>query len=151
MGAAGGVSVVAGQPVTIEEQLSRGELVLVRTKGISMQPLLYEGQSQVIVAPAPADLALARLPDGRYLLHRVVGKDDAFYYTRGDNCCSQEAIPRQQVVGVAVEIARRGRRISMAGKIYRLYTWLWMAGYPLRRFTRRIRLRLGRRMRGKRP
>lgn len=151
MGAAGGVSVVAGQPVTIEEQLSRGELVLVRTKGISMQPLLYEGQSQVIVAPAPADLALARLPDGRYLLHRVVGKDDAFYYTRGDNCCSQEGIPRQQVVGVAVEIARRGRRISMAGKIYRLYTWLWMAGYPLRRFTRRIRLRLGRRMRGKRP
>ena len=105
-------------------------------------------------APAPADLALgdlalARLPDGRYLLHRVVGKDDAFYYTRGDNCCSQEAIPRQQVVGVAVEIARRGRRISMAGKIYRLYTWLWMAGYPLRRFTRRIRL--GRWMRGKRP
>ena len=101
--------------------------------------------------PSPADLALARLPDGRYLLHRVVGKDDAFYYTRGDNCCSQEAIPRQQVVGVAVEIARRGRRISMAGKIYRLYTWLWMAGYPLRRFTRRIRLGLGRRMRGKRP
>lgn len=101
--------------------------------------------------PSPADRALARLPDGRYLLHRVVGKDDAFYYTRGDNCCSQEAIPRQQVVGVAVEIARRGRRISMAGKIYRLYTWLWMAGYPLRRFTRRIRLRLGRRMRGKRP
>ena len=141
MGAAGGVSVVAGQPVTIEEQLSRGELVLVRTKGISMQPLLYEGQSHVIVAPAPADRALARLPDGRYLLHRVVGKDDAFYYTRGDNCCSQEAIPRQQVVGVAVEIARRGRRISMAG----------MAGYPLRRFTRRIRLGLGRRMRGKRP
>ena len=101
--------------------------------------------------PSPGDLALARLPDGRYLLHRVVGKDDAFYYTRGDNCCSQEAIPRQQVVGVAVEIARRGRRISMAGKIYRLYTWLWMAGYPLRRFTRRIRLGLGRRMRGKRP
>lgn len=101
--------------------------------------------------PSPADRALARLPDGRYLLHRVVGKDDAFYYTRGDNCCSQEAIPRQQVVGVAVEIARRGRRISMAGKIYCLYTWLWMAGYPLRRFTRRIRLRLGRRMRGKRP
>ena len=101
--------------------------------------------------PSPADRALARLPDGRYLLHRVVGKDDAFYYTRGDNCCSQEAIPRQQVVGVAVEIARRGRRISMAGKIYRLYTWLWMAGYPLRRFTRRIRLGLGRRMRGKRP
>ena len=93
MGAAGGVSVVAGQPVTIEEQLSRGELVLVRTKGISMQPLLYEGQSHVIVAPAPADRALARLPDGRYLLHRVIGKDDAFYYTRGDNCCSQEAIP----------------------------------------------------------
>ena len=106
--------------------------------------------------PSPADralgdLALARLPDGWYLLHRVVGKDDVFYYTRGDNCCSQEAIPRQQVVGVAVEIARRGRRISMAGKIYRLYTWLWMAGYPLRRFTRRIRLGLGRRMRGKRP
>ncbi len=101
--------------------------------------------------PSPADLALARLPDGRYLLHRVIGKDEAFYYTRGDNCCSQEAIPRQQVVGVAVEIARRGRRISMAGKIYRLYTWLWMAGYPLRRFTRRIRLGLGRRMRGKRP
>lgn len=101
--------------------------------------------------PSPADRALTRLPDGRYLLHRVVGKDDAFYYTWGDNCCSQEAIPRQQVVGVAVEIARRGRRISMAGKIYRLYTWLWMAGYPLRRFTRRIRLGLGRRMRGKRP
>ena len=144
---------MAGQPVTIEEQLCGGELVLVRTKGISMQPLLYEGQSHVIVAPAPADRALARLPDGRYLLHRVIGKDEAFYYTRGDNCCSQEAIPRQQVVGVAVEIARRGRgrRISMAGKIYRLYTWLWMAGYPLRRFTRRIRLGLGRRMRGKRP
>lgn len=143
------------QPVNIEEELSRGNLVLVRTKGVSMQPLLYEGQSHVIVAPAPdelavGDLALARLPDGRYLLHRVIGKDDTFYYTRGDNCCSREVIPRQQVVGVAVEIARRGRRISMKSKIYRLYTWLWMAGYPLRRLERKIRLGLRRRMRRKR-
>lgn len=147
---------MSDQPVTMEEQLSQGRLVLVRTKGVSMQPLLYEGQSHVIVGPAPAelavgDLALARLPDGRYLLHRVIGKDEAFYYTRGDNCYSREAIPRSQVVGVAVEIARRGRRISMTGRIYRLYTWLWMAGYPLRLLKRKARLRLGRLVRRKRP
>lgn len=135
--------------LTIEEQLSAGRLALVRTKGVSMQPLLYEGQSHAIVAPAPrdlavGDLALARLPDGRYLLHRVIGKDDACYYTRGDNCYSQEAIPRDQVVGVVVEIARRGRRISTAGTLYRLYTRFWMASYPARLFWRKARYRLGR-------
>ena len=43
--------------------------------------------------PSPADRALARLPDGRYLLHRVVGKDDAFYYTRGTTAAARRPSP----------------------------------------------------------
>lgn len=122
---------------TLEQRMAAGQLALIRTKGVSMQPLLYEGESHVIVAPAPddlavGDLALAKLPDGRYLLHRVIGKDPDYYYTRGDNCYSEEAIPRKKVVGVAVEIGRRGRRISMSGKIYRLYAAVWMESYPVR-------------------
>lgn len=142
--------------VTIEEQLAAGHLALVRTRGTSMQPLLYEGESHVLVAPAPenvavGELALARLPDGRYLLHRVIARDDAFYYTRGDHCYSQEAVPRDQVVGVAVELVRRGRRISMRGKIYRMYTHFWMGSYPARLIWVKARRRLGRWTQGRKP
>lgn len=138
---------------TLEQELAAGHLAMARTKGVSMQPLLYEGQSHVILAPAPdelavGDLALARLPDGRYLLHRVVRKDAACYYTRGDNCYSEEAIPRDRVLGVVVEIARRGRRIRMSGMAYRLYVRFWMESYPVRAGLAEAGRRLRRWMRG---
>ena len=134
---------------TIEGRLAAGQLVAVATRGVSMQPLLYTGQSHVILAPVKGplrkgDLPLFRTPEGLYLIHRVVRADGACYYTRGDNCVTGERVPREQVLGVVVEIYRRGRCIPVTHPLYRLYARLWPALHPVRMLLRRARGRLGR-------
>lgn len=134
---------------TIERQLREGHLVSVATKGVSMQPLLYTGRSHVILAPVRdplhrGDLPLFRTPDGIYIIHRIVRIDGAYYYTRGDNCYTEEQVPREWVLGVVVEIYRKGRHISVRHPVYRLYARVWPMLFPLRHILMRVKGRLHR-------
>lgn len=121
---------------SIEQQLKDGQPVVVRTKGISMQPLLYQGQSHVILAPvkqepAIGELVLYRTPENVYILHRIVDKTDRCYITRGDHCISHEEVPKEWVIGVVVEIYRSGKSFSTSALPYRLYTFIWLRIYPV--------------------
>lgn len=134
---------------TIEQQLQEGQLVSVATKGVSMQPLLYTGQSHVILAPVKGplrwgDLPLFRTPDGTYIIHRIIRTDGACYYTRGDNCYTKERVPREWVLGVVVEIYRKGRCISVHHPLYRLYARVWPMLFPVRYVLMRMKGRLHR-------
>lgn len=122
---------------TIAAQLAQGHTVVSYTKGRSMEPLLYEGRSYVVLAPLRSPLAVGDLPlfrraDGNYVLHRLVAMDDHWYYTRGDNCLGVERVPRDQMLGVVIEIVRKGRTISLQSRGYRAYVWLWRISTPVR-------------------
>ena len=132
------------EKTTIAEQLRAGKTVAVSTHGVSMQPLLYENKTHVLIEPLNRDLKVGELPvflrsDGKYVLHRVIRVDDDFYYTRGDNCIGMEKVPKERMLGVVTEIYRNGRYIKMTDRSYCLYVSIWQATAPLRIFYFRLR------------
>lgn len=137
---------------TIREQLLAGNTVQTFTSGTSMEPLLYDHDTWVIIQPLERPLKKGDVPifqraDGCYVIHRVVGvdADDGVYYTRGDNCIDGETVPFGQMLGVVTEINRHGRVIRPSDWPYRCYAAFWV---PLRRFYRRARRRLRRMRKG---
>ncbi len=118
-------------------QVLSGKPVVCFTNGDSMEPLLRHRASRVVVRRTdrplkPGDLPLYRRPDGTFILHRIISADDRYYYTRGDNRCGLEQVPREWVLGVVTEIYRKGRHFSVTHPLYRSYVALWNGLYPLR-------------------
>lgn len=135
------------EKTTIEEQLKAGNTVVSFTKGTSMQPLLYEGKTYVVIAPITGELSVGDLPlwrrgDGKYVLHRLVKIEGDFCYTRGDNCIGTEKVPREDMLGVVTEICRGGRIIPVTNKGYRRYVSLWLRLSPVRIPLYKLRAKL---------
>ena len=132
----------------LEQELRAGRTVAAPTRGTSMQPLLYEGQTLVVLMPCfgplkKGDVALYKRPDGMYVLHRVVRVQAGSYAIRGDNCYYVEQVRPEQVLGVMTEVVRKGKTIRVTDPAYRCYAAVWMAVYPLRAKWRTLRWRLG--------
>lgn len=80
-----------------------GEAVI-RTMGRSMEPLLYENESTVLLQRADGlcrknDVILFLRPNGQYVLHRVVCTGEILL-VQGDHQPFPESIRRDQVIGV---------------------------------------------------
>lgn len=135
---------------TIAEQLRNGKSVIVGTKGISMQPLLYERKTHVVVEPVDRPLKKSELPiwflkDGTYVIHRIIRVDDEFYYTRGDNCIGTETVPKDNVLGIVTQIYRKGKTIEVTDRKYRCYVRIWSIIAPVRIFIYKLRARVRKR------
>lgn len=129
----------------IRKELCNHKPVLIFTKGCSMEPLLYDKNKKyathVMVEPTDTimrkgELPLVELPDGRYMIHRIVkvnsDGEDIIYRTRGDNCLHGEIVSHAHVIGKVTEIYRKGKTIHVTDLRYRFYVRLWMWNYPLR-------------------
>lgn len=132
---------------TIEEQLAAGRPVIFFTVGDSMEPLLFHRDTHIVIVKVDhrlkkGELPLYRRPSGQYVLHRVIGVDGDFYYTRGDNRFAEERVPCEWVIGVATEIFRHERHILVTDRSYQLYVWLWDKSYPVRYLAFRIKRKL---------
>lgn len=119
------------------QELRAGRPVIAQTVGDSMQPLLYQGQTQIVLLPLSGplkrgDLPLYQRPNGKYVLHRVVQVKDGAYYTRGDNRYGREQVEPDWMLGVVSEIVRGGKTVRVTDFGYRCYVWFWLATYPLR-------------------
>lgn len=123
---------------TFEEQLASGKPLVYFTVGDSMEPLLFDRDTHVVICAVsgdelhPGDLPLYKRPTGQYVLHRIIRTDAEFYYTRGDNRRGLERVPQGWVLGVVTDIYRHGAHICVNDKKYRLYVRLWGLIYPLR-------------------
>lgn len=130
-----------------EEQLHAGETITCFTVGDSMEPLLYNRSTHVFIKNADEelrrnDIPLYKRPSGQYVMHRIIRVSKDHYYTRGDNRCGLEKIPKDWVIGVVTKIYRKGKYISVTDPGYRLYVFLWNVLYPFRRVCYAIRARL---------
>ena len=131
---------------TFEEILSRDGRLVYKTKGFSMQPMLYQNRDLVIIETfeghlKPYDVALYKR--GRqYVLHRVLSLGDGVYYIRGDNTYSIETVPEANVLGVLTAFVRNGKQHQVTERGYRFYSRFWHAIYPLRVFRLRFKSRL---------
>lgn len=130
---------------SLQKELQGGKSVIIFTTGTSMEPLLFDKRKKnathVLVMPVDGELSVGQLPvvllpDGRYMLHRIIRvireNGSIYYQTRGDNCISSERISEDAVFGVVTEIYRKKKTIKVTDKGYQLYVKSWMWSYPLR-------------------
>ena len=84
---------------SIETQLAENGFYVSTTVGVSMRPMLRNRRDRIILRPVGEerlckwDLPLYRRPDGKYVLHRIIGVEDGYYIIRGDNTYAKEKVP----------------------------------------------------------
>ena len=129
----------------IEEHLQENGFYVSTTVGVSMWPMLRNRRDRVIIQPVGKerlsrfDLPLYKRPDGKYVLHRIIGVENGYYIIRGDNTYVKEKVPDEWIIGVMTEFYRGGRHIVANNKKYRSYIRFWNAIYPLRYAVRRTK------------
>lgn len=121
----------------IESELLKGNIVMSYTYGDSMEPLLYNLSTCVIINPITeplknGDLPLYKRPSGQLVMHRIIKQDKDNYYTRGDNRTGFEKVPKEWTLGVVTEIIRKGKTIKSTDIGYRFYSVFWKVIYPVR-------------------
>lgn len=127
------------QTIRYAEELHAGRSLIAPTVGSSMQPLLQQGKTRVVLVPLSrplkkGDLPLYVRPSGEYVLHRVVRVEDGVCYMRGDHCYEPaERVEKAQLLGVVESVIREdGSSFPVTALGYRLYAAVWMGSYPLR-------------------
>lgn len=90
---------------TIEQELQRNGHSFFQTVGDSMEPMLHNRSSTVVIGKAQGtlkkyDVALYRNPAGEYVLHRVLKVRPRDYIICGDNRICRETVPKEWVIGV---------------------------------------------------
>lgn len=119
--------------------------VVIRTSGTSMEPLLHENESTVLVRKRTApcrknDVVLFIRPSGQYVLHRVIRPGNNLK-VQGDHQPFGEEIPQECVIGVMAGYHAHPNSpfCSLNSVRYRLYLLL----LPLRRGYGMLRARAG--------
>lgn len=90
---------------TIEQELATQGHSFFQTVGDSMEPLLHNRKSTVVIEKATGalkkyDVALYRRPTGEYVLHRVLQVRRNDYLICGDNRIYREPVPKEWILGV---------------------------------------------------
>lgn len=121
----------------MEESFSVNRNVHFHPNGRSMQPMLVSGRDSVLLSPIKGeihkyDVVLYRYDNGKYVMHRVVKRQDDCYTCLGDNTERFEQVEARQMIAVVTEFTRNGRTIQVSNPFYRLYCRLWRPTRPLR-------------------
>ncbi|MBO4417611.1 MAG: S24/S26 family peptidase [Bacteroidales bacterium] len=117
--------------------LTEGREVAFTPKGTSMLPFIRGGRDSVTLKKLGkvevGDIVLARLPDARYVLHRVIGVNGDDLEIMGDgNLVGTEKCKVADVMGTAVLINKHRPARG----------WLWRRLKPIRRYLLGIYRRL---------
>ncbi len=123
----------------IKEKIESDGTVNLPITGTSMLPLLVWGRDSVEIKkcenPQKLDIIFYRRDDGHFVLHRIVGKDENGYILCGDNQWVKEyKIQDRHIIGVVYSITRKNRQFNVSKPSYRIYSKLWVALLPLRRY-----------------
>lgn len=138
----------AGQSVQrqspLEREIASGRPVVMLTVGDSMEPLLYNRSTRVVIVKADRALKKNELPvykrtTGQFVMHRIIKVDEAHYYTRGDNRTGLEQIPKEWVLGVVTEVYRGTKHFTTQNGWYKSYVTFWNLIYPFRWFVYKLR------------
>ena len=122
----------------IEERLAAGQDVRFTPRGISMQPMLRNGQDTVVLSPLKGklkkyDLPLYRRADGQFVLHRIVAVKGDEYTCIGDNQFVLESgVKQEQLIAVVSAFVRKGKEHAVTEFGYRSYCRFWHFSRPVR-------------------
>lgn len=123
----------------ISEILDRGGKAWITVTGMSMYPFLTEERDSVELAPASfssikrGDIVLIRRSAGTYILHRVLKKENNFFYIIGDAQQWVEGpLKPSQLIAKVTAVRRNGCNIECSNYLWRLSAGLWLHMIPLR-------------------
>lgn len=140
---------------TIEQELERQGHCFFQTVGDSMEPLLHNRKSTVVIEKSMGmlrkyDVALYRRPTGEYVLHRIVKVKKGCYLICGDNRIYKEPVPKGWVLGVMTGFYpdESGRYISNSAPEYCEYMRKWGICY-WRRWRKALPGRIRRKLKAK--
>ena len=111
----------------LEDVLASGGEVSFTPNGTSMRPMLENGRDTITLKRFNRPLKKYALPlyrnkDGRFILHRVIGKNKDGYIMRGDNLLNKEyGITDSMILGEVVSFVRNGKTYSVRNPYYKLY------------------------------
>lgn len=136
----------------IVKMIEEGHTVTLRLRGFSMRPFLEDNRDKALLTKPTnvktGDPVLAEIALGHFVLHRIVAIDGQKVTLRGDGNLSDEHCQLSDIRASVVGFYRKGRtKLDRTdGTKWRVYSWLWMHLYPIRRyllaFYRRIWLKL---------
>ena len=123
-----------------ELQAVAGKNVTLPVSGNSMRPFLNGENNEVLLVATSTihvgDVVLAETQPGRYVLHRVVAIEAGIITLRGDGNMANEYCKNENIKATALGFYRNGSKQldSTQDLKWRIYSWLWMRLYPVRRY-----------------
>lgn len=133
----------------IKEQMKNDGKVSFTPKGNSMLPLFRNNMDVVILSKPQFPLkkysiAFYQRENGRYVLHRVIGRKNQKYTMRGDNQYRNEpGISGEQIIAVVTEFVRNGKACEVTNRRYQLYCICWTNTVYIRMIYKIIRHTVG--------
>ncbi len=114
------------EPIMLEVLNSGSEFVM-KTHGISMMPMLSDGNDEVVLIKPVGklkkyDVALFKRQDGQFVLHRVVGESSNGYIFRGDNqIINEHGVTDDMIIAIMTAYIKDGKRINVTDREYKAY------------------------------
>jgi hypothetical protein len=125
----------------IRTLISEGKTVALTVKGNSMNPFIVHLRDQIVLGPwkdediRKGTVALVKDIRGNYLIHRIIKRDELTVTLLGDgNVGFTETATTDNIIGIMHSIERKNRTWTSESMIWRIYSWVWMALTPLRRY-----------------
>lgn len=133
----------------LQTQMEKGGFANLTVTGCSMHPLLRNRRDSVVLVPIigqprKGDIILYRRASGQYVLHRIVAIENSQYICSGDNQAMREPVTQMQMLAVVNGFTRRGKTYSINHPGYRVYTWMWVELFSLRKYYLFVRRRCAR-------
>lgn len=114
----------------------QGSASLIVTGG-SMLPMLRPQKDRVLLAPPEkfrkGDIILYQRENGKYVLHRILRKKEGYVICCGDNQWKKERVENTWVLAVVTDFYKLSKKYSITNRWYRLYKWIWVTFFPVRR------------------
>lgn len=131
----------------VEKLLGEGIKVTMRVKGDSMLPFIRTGRDSVELQKPRTlrkkSIVLARLPDGTYVIHRIIELSGDDVVLMGDgNLLKTEHCHQADIVGEVTQILRNGTFVKCSCRAERVKASVWMMFLPIRRYLLAIYRRL---------
>lgn len=124
----------------VVRMLNDGHTVTINLKGYSMRPFLENERDKALltkaVNPKVGDPVLAEVGPGVFVLHRIIAIDGENVTLRGDGNLGCEHCKMKRVYGAVVGFYRKGRsKLDRTDAMkWKVYSWIWMRLYPVRRY-----------------
>lgn len=136
----------------IKEKLELGAEVNLVSSGRSMNPLFRHGKDTVCLKKLTEeakkyDIIFYQRDDGKYVIHRIVGKRKDGYILRGDNQFINEYPVRpDQIIAKVISFNRDGKQISCDNFKYKCYMFVWVNTAFVRHCFKSAKYRINRKL-----